>query len=323
MVTPILETNRLTLRPFKEDDAARAFECWECDPDVARYMFWTSHDDIEKTKEWIAFELGQIEKDDWYRFAMVENSTGQLIGTVILYFEEEVSSWEIGYNLGKAYWGKGYTTEAVEAVIAFAKARLGIGQIVGRYAKENPASGNVMKKLGFIYEKDIPYVCNDGAVEREGVQCRLTLTDRVFQRLGIEDKEIIKQLFTSVFTGAPWHDDWSDAEQLDQYLVDLVGQSNSLTYGLFEDGVLVAMAMGRIRHWFSGTEYNIDELCVRTDKQGTGIGTQFLNEVEKALKQIGVVSIFLQTENSVPAYGFYQNRGFTELTGHVSFGKKI
>ena len=49
MKTPILETDRLILRPFKEDDAIDVFECWESDPDVAKYMFWTSHNDIEKT----------------------------------------------------------------------------------------------------------------------------------------------------------------------------------------------------------------------------------------------------------------------------------
>ena len=66
----------------------------------------------------------------------------------------------------------GYTTEAVKCIIDFAIERLKKSQIVGRYAKENPASGNVMKKLGFQYEKDIPYECNDGAVMREGIQCR-------------------------------------------------------------------------------------------------------------------------------------------------------
>ena len=175
MNTPILETDRLILRPFQEKDAERVFECWECDPDVAKYMFWTSHNDIKKTKEWIAFELGQIEKEDWYRFAIVLKDTSELIGTALIYFEEEVECWEIGYNLGKKYWGKGYTTEAVARIVDFAREQLEISQIVGRYAKENPASGNVMNKLGFKYEKDIPYECNDGAVKREGIQCRIIL----------------------------------------------------------------------------------------------------------------------------------------------------
>lgn len=175
MDTPILETERLILRPFQADDAVSVFECWESDPDVAKYMFWTSHNDIEKTKEWITFELGQVEKDDWYRFAIALKDTSELMGTALIYFEEEVECWEIGYNLGKKYWGKGYATEAMEKIIDFARKQLKISQIVGRYAKENTASGNVMKKLGFKYEKDIPYECNDGAVKREGIQCRLML----------------------------------------------------------------------------------------------------------------------------------------------------
>lgn len=172
MKTPTLHTDRLLLRPFTSEDTKDVFDCWESDPDVAKYMFWTSHNDIEKTREWIAFEIGQIEKEYWYRFAIVLKETNELIGTALIYFEEEVDCWEIGYNLGKEYWSKGYTTEAMKRVMEFAIEELGISQIVGRYAKENPASGNVMKKLGFQYEKDIPYECNNGAVRREGIQCR-------------------------------------------------------------------------------------------------------------------------------------------------------
>lgn len=96
-----------------------------------------------------------------------------------------------------------------------------------------------------------------------------------FKRIGMNEIEIIKELFTSVFTVEPWNDDWSNQEQLDLYLSDLVGQSNSLTFGLFEDEQLIGVAMGHIRHWYSGTEYYIDELCIRTDRQGNGIGTFF------------------------------------------------
>ncbi len=144
-----------------------------------------------------------------------------------------------------------------------------------------------------------------------------------FKRIGTNEIEVIKELFTSVFTIEPWNDDWSNQEQLDLYLLDLVGQSNSLTYGLFESGELIGVSMGRIRHWYSGTEYYIDELCVRTDKQGNGIGTYFVNEIKKAVKKIGLVQIFLQTESSVPAYEFYQKNRFIELKGHVSFVKRV
>lgn len=144
-----------------------------------------------------------------------------------------------------------------------------------------------------------------------------------FKRIGMNEVEAIKELFISVFTIEPWNDDWSNQEQLDLYLSDLVGQSNSLTYGLFENEKMIGVSMGHIRHWFSGTEYYIDELCVQTDKQGNGIGTYFLKEIERGIKDIGLVQIFLQTENNVPAYGFYRKNGYYELKEHISFVKRI
>lgn len=172
MQTPILETERLILRPFKEADAEAAFEGWESDPEVAKYMFWTSHNDLEKTKAWISFEIGQIDKADWYRFAVELKNAGELIGTVLIYYEDEVASWEVAYNLGKKYWGNGYATEAMRRVLSFAFSNLYINEVVGRYAVDNPRSGKVLQKLGFVPEKDILYPCNDGAVIRRGIICR-------------------------------------------------------------------------------------------------------------------------------------------------------
>ena len=143
------------------------------------------------------------------------------------------------------------------------------------------------------------------------------------RKIGTEEMPAIRELFAGVFTGEPWNDDWSDGEQLDLYLEDLVGQQNSLTYGLYEDGRMVGLAMGRMKHWYTGTEYYIDELCIRTDRQGTGLGTLFLQEIEHAIREAGMVQIFLQTSADVPAYQFYRKNGFQELKGHVSFQKRI
>lgn len=141
------------------------------------------------------------------------------------------------------------------------------------------------------------------------------------KRLGPEDREIIKELFADVFTREPWLDDWSDARQLDAYIDDLIGQNNSLTLGYFEGDRLTALAMGHVKHWFRGTEYCIDELCVDRSRQRQGIGRAFLRDMEAFLLQNGIRQIFLQTDRSVPAYAFYQKNGFTELIGHVSFVK--
>lgn len=168
MKTPILETERLLLRSFSMDDAQAVFHGWENDPDVAKYMFWTSHNEIKKTIEWLIFETGKADADDWYRWAFVRKDTGELIGTGLIYLEEEYNKYEISYNLSKKAWGNGYTTEAMKEIIRFAAEELNIKEIVGRHAIENPASKNVMTKLGFQFVKNIPYECNGGTKTYEG-----------------------------------------------------------------------------------------------------------------------------------------------------------
>ena len=143
------------------------------------------------------------------------------------------------------------------------------------------------------------------------------------KELTIQDGASITNLFRSVFTNEPWNDDWSDRAQLDAYIHDLIGQDNSLTLGYFDGDHIVALAMGHIKHWFAGTEYNIDELCVDREMQGRGIGSMFLGEIERCLSGRGITRIFLQTDRDMPAFAFYKHRGFQEMEGHVSFVKKI
>lgn len=315
MRTPVLETDRLILRPFKEDDVTDVFECWESDPDVAKYMFWTSHNDIEKTREWITFELGQIEKQDWYRFAIVLKDTNILIGTALVYYEEEVECWEIGYNLGKKYWGKGYTTEAMKRVIEFATEELKLLQIVGRYAKENPASGNVMRKLGFKYEKDIPYECNNGAVKREGIQCRLYnqmlqlakgSVEMIIKKAELKDlQEILDLQYMAYQSEAELFND-HDIPPLKQTLEDvLVEYQNGIILKVLDaDNVIVGSVRANL---IEGTVY-IGKLIVHPKKQGQGIGTKLLQTVEA--KYPGLRYELFTSNRSVRNIALYQRLGY-------------
>ena len=144
-----------------------------------------------------------------------------------------------------------------------------------------------------------------------------------FKVLTPQDKESITDLFRRVFTREPWNDDWSDSEQLAAYIDDLIGQSNSLTLGYLDGDRLVGLAMGRIKHWYEGTEYCIYEFCVDTEIQNQGFGSAFLIEIEAYLSQNDVRYLFLQTDRTVPAYKFYTCRGFFELIDNVSLAKKI
>lgn len=149
------------------------------------------------------------------------------------------------------------------------------------------------------------------------------MLDYVFKRLSEIDNDIIRELFVSVFTQAPWYDDWSDEVQLRLYIHDLIGQSNSLAFGLFEGEKLIAISLGHTRHWYSGTEYFIDELCVDTAKQGSGVGTLFAARIENACRELKLVNIFLLTEDNVAAYEFYKKLGFYQLEHSVAFAKSL
>ena len=144
-----------------------------------------------------------------------------------------------------------------------------------------------------------------------------------FRRIGLEQKEQVKEKFLQVFTDAPWFDDWSDPEQLDMYLNDLMGQSYSVAFGLYEGNDLIGASLGYIKHWYSGTEYIIDEFFIVKEKQGKGIGTYFMEEIGDAIKEMGVFTVFLLTERGVPAYDFYIKNGFNEIPETTAFWKEF
>jgi ribosomal-protein-alanine N-acetyltransferase len=175
MKTPQLETDRLILRTFHENDTEDVFFGWESDPEVAKYMSWSSHNDIEKTKSWIASEMGKIDREDWYRWAIIKKETGELLGTCLIYYEKETSAFEVSYNLCRKYWGNGYITEAMKEAIKFAKEELDIAELKGSHAKINTFSENVLKKLGFTYVCDCTYDCG-GKLETEGKTYKLNLS---------------------------------------------------------------------------------------------------------------------------------------------------
>lgn len=174
MKTPRIETNRLLLREIQETDINDIFSCWMQDEDVSRYMWWKASCDIAETQSFVRFEMEKIENEKWNRWIIVLKETGKIIGTCLVFYNEDddESHWDISYNLGKQYWGNGYITEAMKEVIWFAENELGMEECVTAYAKVNTGSANVLHKLGFIDEAEIPYECSGGDIITEGILCR-------------------------------------------------------------------------------------------------------------------------------------------------------
>lgn len=168
MKTPKLETERLVLRQIKKEDADAIFDCWMQDEDVSRYMYWKASKDKYEADKFVQFELGNIDNDKWYRWIILLRETSEIIGTCLIYYNEDENNWDISYNLGKAYWGKGYASEAMNRVMEYAKNVLKVKECIAIHAIENPQSARVIEKLGFIYEKDVPYECSEGEINTVG-----------------------------------------------------------------------------------------------------------------------------------------------------------
>lgn len=131
------------------------------------------------------------------------------------------------------------------------------------------------------------------------------------------------ELYRSAFRGEPWNDDWSDDAQLTEYMKEISHSYNSLNFGLIANGRLIALSVGMVRHWWEGTNYNIEELCVAPDMQHQGVGGRFIGMIEAEVKKRGLAGIFLQTDSDKPAYRFYRKNGFNELDAHVSLYRKV
>ena len=162
MKTPVLETERLFLTPLYEADANGVFG-WAGDEEVSRFMRYARHRDIEETRKWLKEEEALQERDTSYNFGFRLRQTKELVGSGGLMFNQEQGVWELGYNLRRDCWNCGYATEAVGAVLSFAEHTLHIHRIIADHAKENPASGRVLEKNGFVYVKDGSYKKWDGS----------------------------------------------------------------------------------------------------------------------------------------------------------------
>ncbi|MDE6752048.1 MAG: GNAT family N-acetyltransferase [Eubacterium sp.] len=157
---PILETERLVLRPLTVDDAEAVFE-WASDPRVAKYMSYPRHTDICQTIEWLKSTYD--DENEWI-WAFVLKDENKIIGSGSIGPNTEMKEyWGIGYNIHYDYWHKGYCTEAMKAIIDFAHNQLGVNKICADHAVDNPRSGKVMEKCGLKFHHNGEYMKLDGS----------------------------------------------------------------------------------------------------------------------------------------------------------------
>lgn len=167
----ILETPRLALRQFTEDDVDNLFDL-NSDPEVMRYLTGGESTPREQIRdEIIPFHLGVYDRYDRLgTWAAESTATGEFLGW--FHFRPvsgtgDISNIDLGYRLRRAAWNKGYATEGSRALIAMGFADLGVERVFAHTMTVNSASRRVLEKCGLTLVRTTPY---EGAYLIEGAE---------------------------------------------------------------------------------------------------------------------------------------------------------
>jgi [ribosomal protein S5]-alanine N-acetyltransferase len=150
----VLETERLRLRAHVAADVD-SLQAVLGDP--VAMEFYPAAFDRRGVEEWIRKNHERYVHHGYGKWAMVMKTTGELCGScgLVLQEVEGRSQIEVGYNVRRDLWGRGYATEAARASIEYAFGKLGADRVIAMIRPENLRSVRVAEKNGMICEKVI------------------------------------------------------------------------------------------------------------------------------------------------------------------------
>ena len=165
----VLKTERLILRPWREDDLEDFFAYASVDG-VGQMAGWKPHADREETRE-ILNRFIERKRTFALEYA------GKVIGSLGIqeYDEEQFPEFaekqcrEIGYALAKDYWGRGLMPEAVNEVVRFLFEEVGLDMILCGHFLSNRQSGRVQEKCGFRHYTYNTYQTHFGTIEQNEI----------------------------------------------------------------------------------------------------------------------------------------------------------
>jgi [ribosomal protein S5]-alanine N-acetyltransferase len=152
---PLLTTSRLLLRNIVPEDAKALFAI-RSDEEGMKFFGHEPHTSLEETKDVITqMEEGYVRKKALH-WCITLQEEDRLIGSCSLFhFDEGFRRAETGYELNRAFWGKGIMTEAMSAILTFGFNELGLHRVEAIIDIANERSKNLLLKLGFTYEGNL------------------------------------------------------------------------------------------------------------------------------------------------------------------------
>lgn len=140
-----IETERLILRPLRLEDAEAIYNSYAHDEEVTRFLTWRPNHSVEEVEGYLRKAIAAQGRTQ-LNWVIIRKDDSSLIGMISSRIDNH--KVEIGYVLERAAWGKGFMTEAAQAVVDFAFTLPGVYRVYGLCDLENVASARVMEKIG-------------------------------------------------------------------------------------------------------------------------------------------------------------------------------
>lgn len=171
--TKTLITDRLILRKLNENDYKQAYKNWCSDVKVIKYVMWEVHKNELETKKLYSDWIENYKDLCYFKWIVELKDKKELIGMIdVVKLKEKDSRAEIGYCYGSKYWGCGYATEALKAVIDYLLNEVELDFLVAGFEVSNPASGRVMEKAGMKCAGYLPrWIINKDGIREDLKYC--------------------------------------------------------------------------------------------------------------------------------------------------------
>lgn len=151
--TNTIETERLILRRFEYEDNESMRNNWIADEKIQSMYSEPVYSTAEEVKKLLDKYIGSYERDDYYRWAVIEKVSGECIGQIAYFLVDSKNHFaEIEYCIGAAFQRRGYATEAAKAVIAYGFDRINLHKVQICTKTINKPSKRVIEKCGLTYE---------------------------------------------------------------------------------------------------------------------------------------------------------------------------
>lgn len=149
---PVIETERLRLRPLRSEDAPRLFEIFS-DHEVMRYWNTAPWASVDEAHTFLKESAEAMKCSRAMTVGVADKDSGLLLGKCMLFnYAAESKRAEIGFGVARQQWGKGYAVEAARALLQYAFDTLGLRRIEAEIDPLNAASARTLERLGFVRE---------------------------------------------------------------------------------------------------------------------------------------------------------------------------